>query len=100
MDEQQKPRYSLRWAAGIYISFGEKYSRAINKVNQIYDIDDQMVPVWIATGAKRWLNYKQIVKYLSHLWAKHGPYETISGKVLNKCIVELKFWVNKYFSDR
>ncbi len=70
--------------------FVERYPRATEAVNKIYDIFPEDPPVWIAIPSNRWKNYKKAVKiYWS--WFIRIPIPGSTGdKLLNKCLVDYK----------
>lgn len=98
---QKQTKYSLNWSATVYNRFKNSHTRAAEIVNQIYDIDDRMPPVWLANGYPRWLNYKRAVKVWED-WDEKWNRFSKPLKPLNMRIVEFKefiesdlFWRNR-----
>lgn len=92
--------YSYDWSYRTYQRFRNNYTRATDIINEIYNIDDASPAWWLSRGLPRWNNWKNTVKYFDFLARLRTPVAWHDPKLLNECIVELKIYVNKRFTEQ
>ena len=77
--------------------FVQKYPRATEAVNKIYDIYATDPPYWIAIPSGRWKNYKRAVKIYWSWFYRLGPDHEPTGELLNRCLVRYRELINNTF---
>jgi len=54
-------KYDIKWAQGVYRAF-QKSCTHTTFFNEIFSIDEEAPPMWIAAGLNVWPGYKRSVK--------------------------------------
>ncbi len=84
------PRKRFYDALKTYHDFIEKYSRAAEIIEDIYEIPNDFPVMWKALRLKRWKIYVYCVICWSGKWQKRYDKDRENPETLIKCLIEFK----------